>query len=90
MLGMSDGQMQSFVVEQSTQSRARYRANCKAVFEYVEGMAERNELYLETGRATRADRYCLNALYMMSRLVISPHLLPDANKYGQCYLVQWR
>ena len=22
----------------------------------------------------------------MSRLVISPHLLPDANKYGQCYL----
>ena len=62
MLGMSDGQMQSFVVEQSTQSRARYRANCKAVFEYVEGMAERNELYSET-----EHRSHINAMVRLMR-----------------------
>ena len=28
----------------------------------------------------------LNALHMMGRLVNSLHLLPDASKYGQCYL----
>ena len=62
MLGMRDGQMQSFVVEHSTQSRARYQANCKAVFEYVEGMAERNELYSET-----EHRSHINAMVRLMR-----------------------
>ena len=48
------------------------------------GLPHRLMSRLEAERATRANHCCLNALHMMSRLVISPHLLPDANKYGQC------
>ena len=45
--------------------------------------------FASLGKTTKRTDSCLNALHMMGRLVISPHLLPDASKYGQCYLA-WR
>ena len=65
MLGMTAVASKSFVVEHSKQSRARYRANCKAVFEYVEAMAERNELYDEA-----EHRSHINAMVRLMRVGI--------------------
>ena len=65
MLGMTAVASKSFVVEHSMQSRARYQANCKAVFEYVEAMAERNELYDEA-----EHRSHINAMVRLMRFGI--------------------
>ena len=65
MLGMTAVASKSFVVEHSKQSRARYQANCKAVFAYVEAMAERNELYDEA-----EHRSHINAMVRLMRVGI--------------------
>ena len=65
MLGMTAVASKSFVVEHSKQSRARYQANCKAVFAYVEAMAERNELYDEA-----EHRSHINAMVRLMRFGI--------------------
>ena len=65
MLCMTAVASKSFVVEHSNQSRARYQANCKAVFEYVEAMAERNELYDEA-----EHRSHINAMVRLMRFGI--------------------